>query len=94
MTNEGYTEKTAYLARIELRDNEREVFKKQLIDILNFVEKLKELDTHGVDPLTYELGHTPLREDEKGECLSQDEAIKNAPQKEDGFFVVPRILET
>ncbi len=94
MINESYTEKTAHLARIKLRDDEMEVFKKQLLDILSFVEKLKELDTYGVEPLTYELGHTPLREDEEGQCLNQEEALKNAPQKENGFFVVPRVFET
>lgn len=85
-------EKTAYLARIELKDHEKEILSRQFLDILAFVEQLKEVDTEGVEPIAYHIC-TPLREDIPSECLSQEEAILNAPQGEGGFFVVPRVVE-
>jgi len=83
----------AKLSKLELTEEEVEVFSKQLGDILKFIEKLNELDTENVEPF-YELINqdTPLREDTPKESLSQEEALKNAPQKEDGFFVVPRVV--
>lgn len=83
----------AKLSKLELTEEEVEVFSKQLGDILRFIEKLNELNTEDVEPF-YELINqaTPLREDTPKESLSQEEALKNAPQKEDGFFVVPRVV--
>ena len=83
----------AKLSKLELTEEEIEMFSKQLGDILKFVEKLNELDTENVEPF-YELINqkTPLREDIPKEGLTQKEALKNAPQKEDGFFVVPRVV--
>jgi aspartyl-tRNA(Asn)/glutamyl-tRNA(Gln) amidotransferase subunit C len=85
--------KVAYLSRLELTEDEVELFSKQLKDIIGFVEKLNELDTENVVPF-YELidVETPLREDIPHESLSQEEALKNAPQKDKGFFVVPRVI--
>ncbi|WP_340689947.1 Asp-tRNA(Asn)/Glu-tRNA(Gln) amidotransferase subunit GatC [Hydrogenobacter thermophilus] len=85
-------EKTAYLARIELKEHEKEVLGRQFLDILTFVEQLKEVNTEGVEGMEYQVC-TPLREDIPGECLSQEEATFNAPQRERGFFVVPRVVE-
>jgi len=85
-------EKVAKLARLELKEEEKELFAKQFRDILSFVEKLKEVDTEGVEPFTY--GGAPyLREDQEGETLSPELALMNAPQRENGFFVVPRVVE-
>ncbi len=83
----------AKLSKLELTEEEVEVFSKQLGDILKFIEKLNELDTENIEPF-YELinQNTPLREDTPKESLSQEEALKNALQKEDGFFVVPRVV--
>lgn len=83
----------AKLSKLKLTEEEVKVFSKQLGDILKFIEKLNELDTENVKPF-YELINqdTPLREDTPKESLSQEEALKNAPQKEDGFFVVPRVV--
>ncbi len=83
----------AKLSKLKLTEEEVELFSKQLGDILKFIEKLNELDTENVEPF-YELINqdTPLREDTPKESLSQEEALKNAPQKEDGFFVVPRVV--
>lgn len=81
------------LSKLQLTDEEIELFSKQMADILKFIEKLNELDTENIEPF-YELikQKTPLREDTPEKSLSQNEALKNAPQSEDGFFVVPRVV--
>ena len=83
----------AKLSKLELTEEEIELFSRQLGDILKFIEKLNELDTENVEPF-YELINqkTPMREDIPKEGLTQEEALKNAPQKENGFFVVPRVV--
>ena len=85
--------KIAGLARIKLSEEEVETFSLQFRDIINFVRQLEEVDTSGVAPFTPEFEKTPMREDVPGETFSQEEALMNAPQKEKGFFVVPRIVE-
>ncbi len=86
--------KVAQLAKLKLKEEEIELFSKQLPQIVNFVEKLNELDTENVKPF-YELidKTTPMREDIPENGLSQEEALSNAPEAEDGFFVVPRVVE-
>ncbi len=86
--------KVAQLAKLKLSEEEVELFSKQLPQIVRFVEKLSELNTEDVKPF-YELIErtTPMREDLPEDGLSQEEAIKNAPEAENGFFVVPRVVE-
>jgi aspartyl-tRNA(Asn)/glutamyl-tRNA(Gln) amidotransferase subunit C len=86
--------KVAYLARLELSEEEVEIFAKQLGDILEFVNQMNEVNTEGVEPFVLDYGQTPLREDKPGKNLPRKEIEKNAPEFEDGYFVVPRIFET
>ena len=83
----------AELARLSLRPAEVELFTRQLNDILAYVQKLEELDTSGVAPLAHVI---PLvnafREDVVREGLSLEAALKNAPVREDGSFLVPRVI--
>lgn len=96
MTNisEEQTRQVADLARLELSDDEVELFTKQLADIITYAEKLNELDTTGVEPLSHvhELKNV-LREDKARTWISRDEALENAPDHEGGLFKVPTILE-
>jgi aspartyl-tRNA(Asn)/glutamyl-tRNA(Gln) amidotransferase subunit C len=87
-------EKVSGLAYLEFRDEEKEKIRKDLEQILTFVEKLNELDTDGVDPLIY-LSDNPdvLREDRIVDSLSRNEALLNAPDTSDGFFRVPRVIK-
>jgi aspartyl-tRNA(Asn)/glutamyl-tRNA(Gln) amidotransferase subunit C len=87
-------DKIAGLAYLEFRDEEKEKIRKDLEQILTFVEKLKELDTDRVDPLIY-LSDNPdvLREDRIIHSLNRDEALLNAPDKSDGFFRVPKVIK-
>jgi aspartyl-tRNA(Asn)/glutamyl-tRNA(Gln) amidotransferase subunit C len=86
--------KVAQLAKLELSDEEVELFSKQLADILNFVDQMKEVDTEGVPPFVLDYGETPMREDIPQPSLPKEEIEKNAPEFENGYFVVPRIFET
>ncbi|MGO9621389.1 MAG: Asp-tRNA(Asn)/Glu-tRNA(Gln) amidotransferase subunit GatC [Desulfobaccales bacterium] len=83
----------AELARLSLSPEEIELFTGQLNEILEYVEKLQELDTSGVAPLAHVI---PLcnvfREDQARESLPLDAVLENAPAREDGNFLVPRII--
>ena len=83
----------AELARLSLRPEEVELFTRQLNDILAYVQKLEELDTTGVAPLAHVVPLVNVfREDVVRECLSLEAALKNAPVREDGSFLVPRVI--
>jgi len=86
--------KVAELARLEFREEELEKFTEQLGNILKYIGKLNELDTKDVEPTSHVLDlTTPLREDKVVEWLTREEALENAPREEDGFFVVPQVIE-
>jgi len=84
----------AELARLEFKEDKIEKFRSQFENILKFISKLDELDTGDLKPTTHVLDmSTPLRDDEVKDWIGQDEALKNAPQDEDGFFGVPKVIE-
>ncbi len=83
----------ADLARLRLTPEEVEVFTRQLNDILNYVEKLNELDTAGVPPMAHVVPVTnAFREDVVVPSLERDQALANAPDREEGAFAVPRVI--
>jgi len=86
--------KIASLSKLELSEEEIQLFSKQLPDIVKFIEKLEELNTEYILPF-YEMINleAPLRKDEIKEGLSKEDALKNAPEEKDGFFVVPRVVK-
>ena len=84
----------AKLARLEVSEDEKTVFARQLSAILTHIDQLKQLDTAGVEPTTTVLpSDNVFREDEVRPSLTSEQALSNAPDQEDGFFRVPRILE-
>jgi len=86
--------KVAELARLEFNEAQTEKFTKQLSNILEYIEKLNELDTDDVEPTSHVLDiSTPLREDKVQKLLTIDEVLQNAPESEDDFFVVPQVIE-
>ncbi len=86
--------KVAKLARLELTEAEIEEFTGQLGAILQYVEKMNELDTSSVEPLAHCLPiSNVLRADEVQPSLGTEKALANAPQRDDSFFKVPKILE-
>lgn len=92
--DEAQVRRIAHLARLNLTDEEVRVFSGQLESILNYVETLNEVDVSGVEPLAHPL---PLlnvvRPDEPGDCLSNEDALRNAPDQQKGFFRVPEVLD-
>jgi aspartyl-tRNA(Asn)/glutamyl-tRNA(Gln) amidotransferase subunit C len=87
-------EHVARLARLELTDDEKLTFTRQLSSILTYMDQLKTVDTTGVEPTATVLPVTNVfREDEVQPSLSQEHALANAPDQSGGFFRVPRILE-
>ncbi|MDD5245875.1 MAG: Asp-tRNA(Asn)/Glu-tRNA(Gln) amidotransferase subunit GatC [Candidatus Omnitrophica bacterium] len=91
---EDTVKQVAHLARIELEPHELEVLSSQLKDILEFIDKLKQINIEGIAPTNHILSiHNVLRQDVPGESLSTEEALKNAPLKEGSFFAVPKVIE-
>jgi aspartyl-tRNA(Asn)/glutamyl-tRNA(Gln) amidotransferase subunit C len=87
-------QKVAMLGRLKLSEEEAEQYTTQLNDILQFVEKLNELDTETVEPTSHVLPmQNVLREDEVRPSLERDKALANAPEQQDGMFRVPAVFE-
>lgn len=85
--------KVAKLARLDLSQEKIELFAGQLDDILNYMDKLGELDTSEVEPLYSPVENTTvLRSDEPRKEYSRDEVLSNAPEQDGQFFIVPRIV--
>ncbi len=92
--NKEVLQKIAHLARLELKPEKEEELKKDLEEILDWVEELNEVDTEGLEPLTnmsFEIN--ALREDKVGEVLSREKGLKNAPDHDDQYFRVPKVLD-
>jgi len=87
-------DKIAHLARLEFDEKDAEKMMRDMSAIVDWVEKLKEVDTEGVEPLTT-MSHeiNALREDEVKEHLPHDRALRNAPQKDADYFRVPKVLD-
>lgn len=83
----------AWLARLELSDEEVDRFTTQLARVLDYFKILDEADVEGVEPAFNVLGLTNvMREDEPGPTLSQEEALANAPAKENGYVEAPAMV--
>ncbi len=88
-------DRVARLARLELSDEERQRFTRQLGSILEYCATLSELNTDGVEPTSHVLTLTNVfRDDAAGTPLSRDAVLAAAPDHEDGFFKVPPVIET
>ncbi|MGE0199620.1 MAG: Asp-tRNA(Asn)/Glu-tRNA(Gln) amidotransferase subunit GatC [Candidatus Melainabacteria bacterium] len=86
-------EHVAKLARLELTDDEATRFAGELSKIVGFVDKISSLDLSAVDVDLDTSVPTILREDVGRRDFPREALLKNAPQEEDGFFRVPRILD-
>ncbi len=92
--DESQVRRVALLARLELSDREIAQFSTQLSAIVEYIEKLNELDTENVEPLAHCLPvHNVFREDQVRPSLTNEQALANAPDQADGYFKVPKILE-
>lgn len=86
--------KMAHLSRLEINPRDEEKILKEMSAIVTFVEKLNEVNTDGVEPLTTMSQEVnALREDVVKPHMPHSDALKNAPQKDNDFFRVPKVLE-
>jgi aspartyl-tRNA(Asn)/glutamyl-tRNA(Gln) amidotransferase subunit C len=86
-------EHIAELARLKFNEKELDNFTHQLNEILSYVEKLNELDTENVEPLSHPVENTNVfRDDIVKQSVPREEALKNAPDKNDSFFKVPKVI--
>ena len=84
----------AHLARLSLSPAEEEQLGAQLAGILGYIEKLKQLDVTGIEPTAHAVPLVNVfRPDLVQPSLSNEEALRNAPAKASGLFVVPKIVE-
>jgi aspartyl-tRNA(Asn)/glutamyl-tRNA(Gln) amidotransferase subunit C len=92
--NRELLDKIAHLARLEFDEKDAEKMMQDMTEIVDWVEKLKEVDTEGVEPLTT-MSHevNALREDEIKPHLSHERALLHAPGKDADYFRVPKVLE-
>ncbi|HET9746543.1 MAG TPA: Asp-tRNA(Asn)/Glu-tRNA(Gln) amidotransferase subunit GatC [Chitinophagaceae bacterium] len=87
-------EKLAHLSRLEFNDADKAEIKNDLQRMISFVEKLDELDLTGTEPLLHMSSNiNVLRQDEVKGSVSREEALKNAPEHDEKFFRVPKVIK-
>ena len=92
--DKNQVKKVAKLSRISLDDKKLESLSKDLDSILNFVEQLNKLDTKKTEPLTSIVDKTlEPRNDKINDGKIKDQILKNSPDKNEEFFIVPKVVE-
>jgi len=86
--------KIAHLARLDFEENAEKEMSRSMTDILTWVEKLNEIDTDNIEPLTHmSLEVNIMREDVLLPPLDHEAGLKNAPKRDADYFRVPKVLE-
>ena len=94
MITKEQVEHVAKLARLELTEEEKTLYTKQLSQILDYIDQLNKVETKGVEPMTQPIPTVNvMREDIVKKQYGREDLLKNAPQEEYGFFRVPKIGE-
>ena len=92
--NRKDVEHVALLSRLELSEQELDKYTGQLDAILEYIDVLNQVDTSAVEPMAHVLEiRNVMRSDEVQPSLPREAALQNAPDAEDGFFKVPKIVE-
>jgi len=87
-------EHLAQLARLSVSDNEKTLFADQIDSILSYMGKLNELDTSTIEPTSHVISlSNVVREDLLKDSLERENALRNAPDRTDKFYRVPKIIE-
>ncbi len=87
-------EHVAKLARLNLTEEETVKYTSQMNAILHFFEKLNDLDTEGIEPTSHVMEvYNVMREDENRPSIDREDALRNAPDQEEGHFKVPAVME-
>ena len=86
--------KIASLAKLSLTEEEVEKYTSQFNDILDYMHQLNELDTENVEPLSHVLELTNVtRKDVEESSLKRKEVLKNAPESDGDYFIVPKVID-
>jgi aspartyl-tRNA(Asn)/glutamyl-tRNA(Gln) amidotransferase subunit C len=94
MISDQQVEYVAHLARLTISDQEKGKFTSQLNDILLYIDKLNELDTEGVEPMSHAIAVTnSFRGDEILASIGTEKSLANAPDARGEFFRVPKVIE-
>jgi aspartyl-tRNA(Asn)/glutamyl-tRNA(Gln) amidotransferase subunit C len=92
--DDALVDKLSRLSMLRFNEEEREQIKSDLQKMIGFVDKLRELDTTGVEPLLHMSDNVDvLREDVPGNMLSREEALQNAPDHDGTYFKVPKAIK-
>jgi aspartyl-tRNA(Asn)/glutamyl-tRNA(Gln) amidotransferase subunit C len=87
-------EKVAHLARLELAEEEKEKMIEDMSKILDFMAKLNEIDTSGIEPLVYMTNESNVvRQDVVKQEITHEEALLNAPKHDEDYFLVAKVIE-
>ena len=87
-------EYVAHLARLDFSEEEKVKFTSQLNDILMYMDKLNEVDTAGIEPMSHAIAlQNAFRGDTVKDSLSHELSLSNAPQARGPFFRVPKVIE-
>jgi aspartyl-tRNA(Asn)/glutamyl-tRNA(Gln) amidotransferase subunit C len=91
--DDALVDKLARLSMLQFNKAEKEEIKSDLEKMIGFLDKIKELDLEGVEPLLH-MSHNQdiLREDVPANMISREEALKNSQDHNDKFFVVPKVI--
>ena len=92
--NDELLDHIANLSKLSFEGPEKEAIRQDLERMINFVDKLSELDTAGVEPLIF-MSHevNRLRNDMPENTVSHEEALRNAPKKDSDYFRIPKVLD-
>jgi len=83
----------AHLARLDLDEKSIEKLAGQIDEILGYIEKLNQVDTQNIKPTSHAIFLTnAFRDDKEKEHIERDLALANAPEREDGSFIVPKVV--
>ena len=92
--NDAMVDKLAHLSRLKFNEAEKDEIKKDLQNMIGFVEKLNELNLDDIQPLLHISEEVNvLREDEVKGSISREEALMNAPEHDGQFFKVPKVIK-
>ena len=94
MISSQQVEYVAHLARLTISDKDKDKFTSQLNDILLYIDKLNELDTAGVEPMSHAIAVTnAFREDKILSSIGTENSLANAPDARGEFFRVPKVID-
>lgn len=92
--NKDTVTKVSNLARIKIDEKQLNTVSSELDSVMEWIDTLNEVNTDGVDPVANVTGQKlPLREDKVTDGGYSEKVLNNAPEKESGFFVVPKVVE-